>query len=148
MSKKDLKVILTCALLHALDRTHTEMKLQGGVPRFPLPISLLSPCYPQGPGQPWGRENHWFAPQGPRPQPLVNTQAFNKKATPAQSEPQRRAPWAPRLPSLEESSEQSGVCPSDLAQAWAFLHHLAHSRWARSLCWTSAPDSLCWWTGS
>lgn len=39
MSRKILRSPWPALYLHALDRTHTEMQLQGGVPRFPLPIS-------------------------------------------------------------------------------------------------------------
>lgn len=61
-SRKILRSSWPALYLHALDRTHTEMKLQRGVPKFPLPISPLSPCYPQGRASHGVVENHWFAP--------------------------------------------------------------------------------------
>ena len=60
-SRKTLRSSWPALCLHALGRTHTEMELQGGVPRFPLPISPLSPCYPQGRASHGVVENHWFA---------------------------------------------------------------------------------------
>lgn len=72
MSRK----ILGHVSYHALDRTHTEIS---SVPRFPLFPCFLHVTLGVRPAMGCAS---LVCSAGPRPQPLVNTQAFNK-ATPS-----------------------------------------------------------------